>query len=188
MPRQTILTRKVDVKRIESLLRHEAKRRIRERLQCILWIYGDEEAQGVARKIGRCRQVVASYVRRFNEDGLRGLLRIGRGPGRGPALTKAHHAKLLEWIQKGPRAMGYSFNLWDCKRLSHHIYRAWGIRLSDERIRQILHELDARVLRPKYKLLKVSSRLRSKKNAKSKPFWRWPDAFPKTSMSSSRTK
>ena len=175
MPKQTILTRKVDVRRLERLLKREAHRRIRERLQAILWISTGVLAQEVAKKIGRCRQSVAGFVRLFNGQGLQGLLTIGRGPGRQPCLSLEKKRQILSWIQKGPRALGLPFNLWDCKRLSHEIKKQWAVSLTDERVRQILHELGATLLRPKHKLPSVSPSLRRKKNGTSKPFWRWPD-------------
>ena len=175
MAKQTVLTRKVDVQRLERFLQREARRRIRERLQAILWIYSGELAQDVAKKIGRCRQSVAGFVELFNEQGLQGLLTIGRGPGRQPRLSVAQKRQILSWIHKGPRALDLPFNLWDCKRLSHEIKKQWGIPLTDERVRQILHELGATLLRPKHKLPSVSPSLRRKKNGRSKPFWRWPE-------------
>ena len=87
MPKQTVITRKVDVERVTELLKSEVRRRIRERLQTIYWIYGGEEAQIVAQKIGRCRQVVSAFVQRFNKYGLKGLVEIGRGPGRKANLS-----------------------------------------------------------------------------------------------------
>lgn len=179
MPKQTILIRKVDVVHLEQLLKKEARRRIRERLQAILWIHAGNYAQDVAKKIGRSRQAVASYVERFNTEGLKGLLAIGRGPGRRSLLNDQQIKQLLVWIKVGPRALGYSFNLWDCKRLSHHIHKEWGITLSDERVRQILHTAGAKVLRPKHKLPQTSKGLRVKKTVKSGPFWRWQKSAPK---------
>lgn len=173
MPKQTVITRKVEVACLEKLLKQEARRRIRERLQAILWIHVGEYAQDVAKKIGRSRQAVASYVAYFNDKGLKGLLEIGRGPGRKASLNIRQIEQLLDWIKVGPRALGYSFNLWDCKRLAHHIHKEWGITLSDERLRQILHESGAKVLRPKHKLPQPPKGLRVKKTVKSGPFWRW---------------
>jgi transposase len=152
MPRTISITRELDTKRISKLLEKEARRRIRERLQALLLVHGGEDAQDVAGKIGRCRQAVSSYIEHFNSHGLEGLLHIGRGPGRKSLLNSRQRKTLLTWIEKGPRLLGYSFNLWDCKKLACHIKRKWNIVLSDERVRQILHESGACVLRPKHKL------------------------------------
>ncbi len=57
------------------------------------------------------RQSVAAFVQRYNELGLKGLFEIGRGPGRESSLSKAQGRQLLKWIEKGPRSLGYSFNL-----------------------------------------------------------------------------
>ncbi|MCF6157326.1 MAG: helix-turn-helix domain-containing protein [wastewater metagenome] len=162
MPKQTILTRKVDIKRLKTLLRLEKRKRIKERLQSILWIHTGEEAQKVAIKIGRCRQSIASYVKQFNQQGIRGLLHMGKSSGRKPVFTKDHRARLIALVRKSPRSQGYSFNFWNCKKLSHHVYQHWGIKISDERIRQILREHGVKALRPGYKRSKSFSNHQSK--------------------------
>lgn len=188
MPKQTVITRKVNLKRINKLLKNEARRRIRERLQAISWIFTGEEAQVVAQKIGRCRQSVSAFIQRYNKYGLKSIFQIGRGPGRQNSLSKKQCHQLLTWIKLGPRAIGYSFNLWDCKKLAHRIKKCWGITLSDERVRQILHKNGASVIRGRHKLPQVSKNLRSKKNDRYGRFWCLPGSFPNKYAFFSKTK
>ena len=141
MPRSTVLTRGVDRQRVAVLLRREANRRLRERLQALWWLSEGMPAVAVAVKLGRCRQTVATFVERYNTQGLRGLRYVGRGPGRRSPLTTRHRARLTRWVRQGPRACGYGVNLWTCKLLAHHVAKTWRLRLSDETIRRTLHHL-----------------------------------------------
>lgn len=167
MPRQTVLTRPVNRQQVAALLKREANRRLRERLQALWWLAEGLPAIAVAAKLGRCRQTVAAFVARYNTQGLRGLRQVGRGPGRRPRLTPRQRQALARWIRQGPRACGYGVNLWTCKLLAYHVVKTWRIRLSDEAIRLTLHQLGARLLRPRHRLPAVPAWRRAKKNGSS---------------------
>lgn len=167
MPKATVLTRPVDHQRLIVLLRREANRRLRERLQALAWLSEGVPAIEVAAKLGRCRQTVAAFVERYNTQGLRGLRTVGRGPGRQATLQARHRQALARWIREGPRASGYGVNLWTCKLLAHHVSKRWGLTLSDESIRRTLHQLGARLLRPRHRLPAVPAWRRAQKNATS---------------------
>ena len=171
------LTRRVPVRVLELRLKQESNRRLRDRLQAVQWVGEGLSVQDVARRIGRCRQAVSSFLHRFNRDGLRGLLRVGRGPGRQSRLSAGQWAEVAEWIRRGPREMGHSFSNWDCKRLAICIRRAWKVQLSDEQIRRQLHKMGCRLLRPTHDLPGKDPRDRAKKNER----WRFLWAAPATS-------
>lgn len=164
MPRSTVLTRGVDRQRVAVLLRREATRRLRERLQALWWLSEGMPAVAVAAKLGRCRQTVAAFVERYNVEGLRGLRHVGRGPGRRATLQRRHHRTVTRWVRQGPRACGYGVNLWTCKLLAHHVSKQWGLTLSDESIRRTLHHLGAHLLRPRHQLPTVPAWRRREKN------------------------
>ncbi len=164
MPRQTVLTRVVDRQRVAVLLKREATRRLRERLQALWWLSEGMPAVDVAAKLGRCRQTVAAFVERYNAQGLRGVRQVGRGPGRQATLQARHHQALARWIRAGPRACGYGVNLWTCKLLAHHVSKEWGLTLSDESLRRTLHHLGARLLRSRHQLPTVPVWRRREKN------------------------
>jgi transposase len=167
MPRQTVLTRPVDRPRVAALLKREATRRLRERLQALWWLSEGVPAVEVAAKLGRCRQTVAAFVERYNAHGLRGLRQVGRGPGRRAVLQRRHRTTVARWIRQGPRTCGYGVNLWSCKLLAHHVANTWRLRLSDESIRRLLHQLGARLLRPRHQLPAVPPWRRREKNGSS---------------------
>ncbi len=130
MPRQTVLTRPVDRKRLAALLKREARRRLRERLQAVWWLSEGGPAVEVAAKLGRCRQTVAAFVERYNVHGLQGMRQVGHGPGRRATLQPHRQRTLARWLRQGPRACGYGVNLWSGKWLAHHVAKQWRLPLS----------------------------------------------------------
>lgn len=167
MPRATVLTRPVNRQRVAALLRREANRRLRERLQALWWLSEGLPAVAVAAKLGRCRQTVAAFVESYNTHGLRELRQVGRGPGRQAILQPRHRRVVAQWIRQGPRACGYGVNLWSCKLLAHHVAKTWGLQLSHESIRRTLHQLGAHLLRPRHQLPAVPPWRRREKNGRS---------------------
>jgi transposase len=174
MSKRTILTRPVDRADFRERLQSVSNRRLRERLQSILWVDEGMEAKDAATKIGRCRQSVASFVELFNKGGIERLLKIGRGPGRKSKLEKKHRGQLLRWILQGPRRFNLPFSNWDCPRLVYQIKRQWNIILSDEQVRRILHQEGYVLARPKHKLPERDLKLHSKKNGKFRSIWLAP--------------
>ena len=172
------LTRRVPVRALELRLKRESNRRLRDRLQAVQWVAEGLPIQDIARRIGRCRQAVSSFLHRFNRDGLNGLLHVGRGPGRRSRLSVQQWTQVVDWIQQGPRERGYPFSNWDCKRLAISIQREWKVRLSDEQIRRQLHKMGCRLLRPTHDLPGKEPRDRAKKNEP----WRFLWAAPGTSV------
>jgi transposase len=169
MPKSIQLKRRIPIQFLEAKLKTESNRRLRDRLQTIQWVASGVPVQEVAKRIGRCRQVVSAFIHRFNREGVTGLLRIGRGPGRQSRLTSAQWAEVAGWIQRGPREEGHPFSNWDCKRLAVCIHRKWRVRLSDEQVRRQLHHLGCRLLRPTHALPGRDPRDRAKK----KELWRF---------------
>jgi len=178
MARYTVISRPVDRIKLMEKLRSLSNRRLRERIQSILWIDEGLEAKEAAEKIGRCRQSVGDFVKLFNQGGIERLLQIGRGPGRNSRLKTTHRKTLLRWIIQGPRRAGLAFSNWDCPRLVWQIKRKWGIGLSDEQVRRILHQEGCSLMRPKHKLPPRDKILHSKKNGRFIGFWRAPKANP----------
>ena len=168
------VTRPIRRTHLFACLRRERRARLRERLQALLWVMEGQPASRVAQQLGRCRQSICGFVHRFNTAGLRGMLTIGRGPGRQSQLSPARWATVVEWIRRGPRACGEPFSNWDCRRLAATIHRRWHIRLSDEQVRRKLHQFGCGLLRPRHQLPAATAWERRKKNERWRFSWQPP--------------
>jgi transposase len=170
------LTRPVPRARLVARLKTEVNRRLRERLQAVLEISDGQPAYVVAARVGRCRQSIATFIHRFNVEGLPGLLTVGRGPGRQSQLRPRQWQHVVQWLRDGPRAHGWPFSNWDCRRLAVAIQRRWRVRLSDEQVRRTLHTLGCALLRPRHQLPLAPARERGKKNEPWRGYWQAPPA------------
>ncbi len=171
MPRTVGLKRSVPLRALAMRLKREPNRRLRDRLQAVQWAAAGVSFQDIAQRIGRCRQSVSSFVGRFNREGLGGLLRVGRGPGRRSRLSAGQWEQVVEWVRTGPRSLGHPFSNWDCRRLAACIQRRWRVRLSDEQVRRQLHKQGCRLLRPTHELPGRNPRDRAKKNGPWRSCW-----------------
>ena len=73
------------------------------------------------------------WVKRFNEDGLSGLL-DGERSGRPPTHSQETRSALLDLALQKPRSLGYPFELWTLERLQRAFKERHGVHLSDSTI------------------------------------------------------
>jgi putative transposase len=74
--------------------------------------------------------------------------RIALGLGGLPKVDSACEAELCAAVEQDPRAAGYPFSVWTCADLVRHLIRRGFASVSAETIRQHLHGLRYRLLRP----------------------------------------
>lgn len=73
------------------------------------------------------------WVKRFNEDGLSGLLDEERS-GRPPTHSQETRRALLDLALQKPRSLGYPFELWTLERLQRAFKERHEVHLSDSTI------------------------------------------------------
>lgn len=59
--------------------------------------------------------------------------------GASPKLTEEHLKAIDEWIFQDPSTFGYQQTTWTCKMLANCLKKHYGFKVTQERIRQILH-------------------------------------------------
>ncbi len=171
MARPFNIQRKISRNFIRKQLRETTNPRLKERLQALLWFTDGSSCTEIAGKINRCRQVVADYIKTYDQHGIAKLAIIGRGPGRQNKLNVKQREQVLKWIDTSPRDLGYGFNNWDCKKLSYEIERKFDISISSEQVRKMLHKMKCVLLRPRHKLLQADPAVILKKNGRFAGLW-----------------
>ena len=73
------------------------------------------------------------WVKRFNEQGIAGLMDANR-PGRPPTHSQETRSALLDLALQKPRSLGYPFELWTLERLQLAFKERHGLHLSDSTI------------------------------------------------------
>ena len=125
--------------------------RLRERYQA-MYLSFKYDWKEISEILGRDYETVLSWVYAFNVHGLEGL-KMDNPPGRPSSLNSEQLGELKKTVQCSPRTIGLKFSNWNCKTIDELIKCKFKVRLSVERIRQILHELGFVRIKPSYRFV-----------------------------------
>lgn len=102
----------------------------------------------IAKELDVEEQTVREWIRAYEERGLDGL-RDDPRPGRTATVTPLYVETLLDWVPKSPRLAGHPAQRWTLDLLRDHLEKQTKIRITTERVRQLLVEHEIKRLRPK---------------------------------------
>ncbi|MBW7651946.1 winged helix-turn-helix domain-containing protein [Anoxybacillus sp. ST4] len=136
---------------------------LRVRVTAVRLVMEGHLGKDVAKMINLCRQSVAIYVARFNEGGLDHLLDRRLPPGRVPFLTEEQQQEIRQLVlTTTPVDVGWGISSsWNTRILQSYIQQTYGVSMSREGIRKLLHRLRLSWTRPTYKLVKGDSVLQA---------------------------
>ena len=127
---------------------------LRERLMAVSLVAGGETRTSVARKIGRHRNAITEWIRRFNERGVDGLVSGWKGnPGK--ILTDQELAVVNEAVSRHPRASGLTTGRWTALLVVAFVEKNFGKKIGEETAREYLHALGYRHKIPLKRLIKA---------------------------------
>ena len=129
--------------------------RLRERLAALALIADGLSAKAVARRLGRHRGTVESWVRCFNRHGLNGLKPTFQGQP-GAIRSPDELAQLQQTITQPPRQAGLKTGIWTGKVVRAFVTRRLGKSISAATARRYLHRLGFRRKRPRKRLVKAN--------------------------------
>lgn len=102
-----------------------------------------DKGHGV-REVSRMLEVspgaVVLWRTQYERKGEKGLAAKPH-PGRKPKLSVAQRKKLLRLLEKGPRAHGYTTDLWTLPRVAEVIHKRFGVRYDPSHVWRILTAL-----------------------------------------------
>jgi len=116
------------------------QQRVRERFICLFLVAIGIPAVEVGKLIGRNRMTVASWVKRFNQKGPKGITLLYRGRSR-RILTEDQLMKLGQAVRRSPRNSGFEKVRWSIDLLADYIEREFGKSVRHSTIRSYLHQL-----------------------------------------------
>ena len=91
---------------------------------------------------------VYNHVNRFKRDGVNGLANRPKS-GRPPVADQAFRKRLVATIETPPHTMGLGFAVWTLPSLQAYLLRETGIKLSQNRLSEVLKEEGYVYRRPK---------------------------------------
>lgn len=133
---------------LQDEIRRNAESRYNHRLHGLLLVAQGMSALEVARLLGDAPRTVQYWVRRFEYDGLAGLLESER-PGRPRRLDERQMVEVNAALRSSPEECGLSGNLWDGKTLSEWIARRFGVDLGVRQCQYLFRQLGFRLRKPR---------------------------------------
>jgi len=139
------------------------KVRIRTRAQMILLAAEQKlTAPQIAEIVQKNDQTVRRWIRRFNAEGVNGLLDVPR-PGAPHKVTSEYREKLLSAVRRRPRSLDLPYSLWALQRLVDYLAEQTGLRVSTETVRLHLKALISSLADHNIKSAALTPNMRSKK-------------------------
>ena len=133
---------------LQDEIRRSEESRYDHRLHGVLLVAQGMTCPEVAGLLGDAPRSVENWVRRFELEGLAGLLE-GERPGRPRRLNPQQLAEIDAVLRKTPREAGMSGNLWDGKTLAAWIKRKHGARLGVRQCQRLFRQFGFRLRKPR---------------------------------------
>jgi len=124
------------------------------RLQAVRLSIQSHTAPEIARLLGVERTSVYDWICAWNEYQLEGL-KEGHRSGRPALLTAAQREHLLDIVDSGPIAYGFTTGVWTSPLLQHVIAEEFAVSYHPGHVRKLLHQLGCSVQRPTTRLVQA---------------------------------
>jgi len=133
---------------LQDEIRRSEEARYDHRLHGILLVAQGMTSPEVAKLLGDAPRTVQYWVKRFEQDGLAGLVDKER-PGRPSFLSVQQLGEIDRLLRQTPRAHGLGENLWDGKTLSALIQKRYGVPLGIRQCQRLFRQLGFRLRKPR---------------------------------------
>ncbi len=133
---------------LQDEIRRSEEARYDHRLHGILLVAQGLSGRKVAKLLGDAPRTVQYWVKRFEQDGLAGLIDQER-PGRPSALNQQQLEEINRALRQSPRAHGLGENLWDGKTLSAFIEKRYRLPLGIRQCQRLFRQLGFRLRQPR---------------------------------------
>jgi transposase len=133
---------------LQDEIRRSEESRYDHRLHGVLLVAQGMTCPHVADLLGDAPRSVEYWVRRFEKDGLAGLVE-GKCPSRPGRLSQQQMAAIDQILRGSPRDVGLSVNTWDGKTLRQWIDKKYGIVLGVRQCQRLFHQLGFRLRKPR---------------------------------------
>lgn len=122
---------------LQQALKKETRPEVRERILIFLLENDGKKYQEIAEFLGCSSRTVAYWAVHGSPNNLE-TLQDKRAKGNNKKATDEYINLLLETVDKNPTELGYEFGRWTGKRLSEHLEKETGIKLSKSQMVRIL--------------------------------------------------
>ena len=148
MKKLTIANAPAIVLGLQDEIRRSQEARYDHRLHGILLVAQGKSCGEVAQLFGDSPRTVQYWVRRFEAEGLSGLVEDERS-GRPARLNEEQLAEISATLRQPPISVGLSANLWDGKTLSAFIHQRFGVKVGVRQCQRLFRQLGFRLRMPR---------------------------------------
>ncbi|BAQ65597.1 mobile element protein [Geminocystis sp. NIES-3709] len=150
MPSKNFLSEE-ERKYLQDALKIEKRSEVRERILIFLLENDGKNYQEIAVFLGCSPKTVACWAVHGNPNNVDSL-QDKRRKGNQTKATDKYIERLLEVVDKNPEDFGYDFGRWTGQRLSEHLEKETGIKLSKSQVVRILKRKKYSYIWGKYSL------------------------------------
>jgi transposase len=138
---------------LQQEIRRSEEARYDHRLHGVLLVAEGLSCPEAARLLGDAPRTLEYWVRRFEQDGLTGLVE-GEHPGRPSRLSDRQIQHINAALRGKPSDVGMRVNLWDGKTLSAWLKKEYSIDLGVRQCQRLFRQLGFRLRKPRPVLAK----------------------------------
>jgi transposase len=133
---------------LQDEIRRSDESRYDHRLHGVLLVAQGMTCPEVGRLLGDAPRSVQSWVRRFEERGLGGLVEGARS-GRPKRLSGMQMEEVQAILRRSPSEVGLSGTLWDGKTLQAWLARRYRVRLGVRQCQRMFRQFGFRLRKPR---------------------------------------
>ena len=148
MKRLTIADAPTIILGLQDEIRRSEESRYDHRLHGVLLVAQGMSCPEVGRLLGDAPRTVQYWVRRFEEQGLTGLVE-GERAGRPRRLSEQQLEAVDSVLRQPPSAVGLAANLWDGKTLSAFIQRRYKVSVGMRQCQRLFRQFGFRLRKPR---------------------------------------
>ncbi|RMG38795.1 MAG: helix-turn-helix domain-containing protein [Gammaproteobacteria bacterium] len=137
-------SKEIQIAQLRDALRkqigHSREKKACYRAFCLLMILKGQRISDIAEALGEHTRTIERWRKRFNEQGIEGLL-DDTSPGRPSRLSQEEMAAVARDLQSPPGAFGLEGDRWRGKQLQQHLQQNYGVELSLRQCQRLLKRL-----------------------------------------------
>lgn len=133
---------------LQDEIRRSKESRYDHRLHGILLVAQGMTCPEVGRLLGDASQTVRYWVRRFESDGLAGIV-DGERAGRPRCLDDKQLEEINSVLRYAPESVGMTVNLWDGKTLAAFIAQRYRVHLGVRQCQRMFRQFGFRLRKPR---------------------------------------
>lgn len=111
---------------------------VHRRAKAVLLSAEGYSANQLVSRVNLTAKSIRKWISRFNREGVAGLVKQPKSPGRKPTFTPAQRQKMVALALTPPQSLGQPFTTWSLDKLVAQLYRVEKIRISKSWLSQIL--------------------------------------------------